>query len=109
MLAKLSPGEAASEVNASMARLQTELAAPVIAMSYPVGGHNAFDDGVVEAVRNAGFGIACSYISGTSRARPESRYALRRLPIERHMDQAWFEAVLALPEVFLHPARELLD
>lgn len=107
MLAKLSTADMAKEVHDSKHRLESELGAPVQALSYPVGGMNAFNATVTETVRAAGFGLACSYIAGTSIVRPESRYSLRRLPVERDMDLAWFEAVVALPELFSYPSRRL--
>ena len=103
MLARLPRAEMAEELEASARRLAAELARPAPVLAYPVGGHDAFDDGVADAARAAGFKLACSYISGTSRADEGSRFRLRRIPVERSVDRPWFEAVLALPELFLHP------
>lgn len=107
MLAKLPASEMSAEVHGSKLRLEEELGAGAYALSYPVGGLNAFNAAVVDTVRDAGFGLACSYIAGTSVPRADTRYALRRLPVERDMDMAWFEAVVACPEVFSYPARML--
>lgn len=105
MLAKLPVDRLATEVNESKAMIERELGVPAQAMSYPVGGADAFDAGVIAAVRSAGFRLACSYIAGTSALRSESCHALRRLPVERDMDSAWFEAMLTLPEVFGYTSR----
>ncbi len=105
MLAKLPADRLAAEVNESKAALERELGVPAQVLSYPVGGADAFDPGVVSSVRAAGFRLGCSYIAGTSVLRPESCYELRRLPVERDMDLAWFEAMLTLPEVFGYTSR----
>ncbi|MEO8010541.1 MAG: polysaccharide deacetylase family protein, partial [Dokdonella sp.] len=64
MLAKLSGEEMAEEIHASKRTLDRELGAPVEVISYPVGGHHAYNAEVIAAVRNAGFKLGCSYISG---------------------------------------------
>ena len=105
MLAKLPEADMREEVTGSLAALRRELRVAPQVISYPVGGADAFDDKVMEAVRDAGFALGCSYIVGTSLLSQRSRYALRRLPVERDMDLGWFEAMLALPEVFSYGSR----
>lgn len=105
MLAKLPAARMREEVFASKARLEAELAAPADVISYPVGGHDAYDAAVVAAVREAGYRVACSYVAGAQPLPPQERYGLRRIPVERHMDAAWFEGMLALPEVFCYRTR----
>ena len=105
MLAKLPASLMKAELVESRRRTEAELGTPARVLSYPVGGHDAFDADVVAAARAAGYEMACTYIAGTSRPDPASRFELRRLPIERRMDQAWFEAVLAWPGLFMHRSR----
>jgi len=105
MLAKLPPARMREEVFASRARLQAELGAPADVISYPVGGHDAYDAAVVAAVRDAGYRVACSYVAGAQPVPPRDRYGLKRIPVERHMDAAWFEGMLALPELFCYRTR----
>lgn len=105
MLAKLPASLMRAELVESRRRMQAELGVPARVLSYPVGGHDAFDDEVIAAARAAGYEMACTYIAGTSRPDLRSRFALRRLPVERCMDQAWFEAVLAWPGLFVHRSR----
>ena len=100
MLAKLSIDDLGHELQGSKATLDRELGTPAQVLAYPVGGPDAFDARVIETAREAGYRMACSYISGTNQHLPQSRYALRRLPVERDMDAAWFESMVALPEVF---------
>lgn len=105
MLAKLPAAQMAEEICESKATLDRELGISADVLSYPVGGPDAFDAQVVEIARMAGFRMACSYIAGTSTVRPESRYSMRRLPVERSMDMPWFEAMVSVPEVFGYPSR----
>lgn len=103
MLAKLPREHMERELQVSARRLHAELGRPAPALAYPVGGPDAYDDAVIEAARKAGYQVACSYVAGTSPLDGRSRYALRRIPVERSVDRRWFEAMLALPELFLHP------
>ena len=105
MLAKLPPARMAEEVRGSMATLRRELGDAERVLSYPVGGWDAFDDAVIDEVSQAGFVMACSYLSGTSRLSRDSHFALRRLHVERRTGRAAFRAMLAVPEVFGHPSR----
>jgi peptidoglycan/xylan/chitin deacetylase (PgdA/CDA1 family) len=104
MLAKLAPAQMIAEVEQAKARLDAELGPGIDALSYPVGGPDAFDASVILAARRAGFAIAFSYIAGTNAWARLQRHALRRLPVERHVDQRWFAAIAAVPELFGHPS-----
>ena len=106
MLAKLSPQAMRDEVAGSKREIETALGAEVTAMSYPVGGRDAYNDAVMGAAREAGYRIACSYLAGSERLRPEARFQMRRLPVERHVDAEWFEGMLSLPELFCHRSRD---
>jgi peptidoglycan/xylan/chitin deacetylase (PgdA/CDA1 family) len=105
ILAKLPHERMVAEVRESKATLDRELGVPVKALSYPVGGFGAFDQATETAVREAGFRMACSYISGAGKVNRDTLYALPRLSVERQMDQAWFEAMLAWPEIFAYASR----
>lgn len=105
MLAKLPRERMLAEVGDSKAALERELGAPVSVLSYPVGGADAFDQATTDAVRAAGYRLACSYVAGAGTIAPSTLYALPRLPVERQMDRAWFEAMMAMPEVFCYASR----
>lgn len=104
MLAKLSDEELHDEIAQSQARLTTELGTPAIAMSYPVGGPDAYDDRVVSVATENGFRIGFSYVNGSNPWPPQDRYRLLRTAVERGIDDPWFQGILALPEVFAHPS-----
>ena len=107
MLTKLPRAEMARELEASAIKLAAELGHRALAIAYPVGGPSAFDDGVIEAARASGFKVGCSYIAGASPADERNRFELRRIPVEMAIDRHWFEAMLVLPELFLHPTPPL--
>lgn len=105
MLAKLPDDALRAEVAECQARLEAELGAPPIAFSYPVGGPDAYDRRVMDAVRDRGFLIGFSYVSGVSAPHAGIRYEFLRTGIEANVDTPWFEGMLALPEMFAHPSR----
>ncbi len=105
MLAKLSPAAMVAEVRDSKQAIERELGVPARVISYPVGGPDAFNDETVGAVRAAGFQLGCSYVAGVGRLNPRTRFALPRLPVERHMDMPWFQAMMAMPELFTYASR----
>lgn len=102
MLAKLPDEALAAEVAECQARLTAELGTPAIALSYPVGGPDAYDARVIEAVRAQGFRVAFSYVSGVSTPDQDNRYHLLRVPVEADVDERWFQGIVAAPEVFSH-------
>lgn len=105
MLAKLPDAELREEIFGSKSAIDQALGADIGVLSYPVGGPDAFDGRVVAAAREAGYRMACSYIAGAESLRAATRFEMRRLPIERGMGRDWFDAVLALPEVFGYRSR----
>lgn len=105
MLAKLPDAELRDELAECQARLTAELGAPAIAISYPVGGPDAYDARVVEAARAQGFELGFSYVSGVSVPRAGNRYELLRTAVETGIDLTWFKGILAMPELFSHPSK----
>ena len=105
MLAKMPREAMRIELEASRAAIAREIGVAPIAVSYPVGGVDAYDAAVLDAARAAGYGVGCSYIAGAQSLRCRARHEWRRIPVERTMDAAWFEAMLSLPEVFCYRTR----
>ena len=106
MLAKLPQQEMRMEVEESKKAIERELGVAAEVISYPVGGHDAYGDAVIDAVRSSGYRLGCSYIAGTSPVPDQPEFELRRLPVERHMDLAWFASLLGIPEAFAYPSRQ---
>lgn len=110
MLAKLPQAQMREEVFGSARRIAEELGTAPQVISYPVGGHDAYDAATLAAVREAGYRLGCSYLAGAqpvaaARAAGDARFGLRRVPVERDTDAAWFESMLALPELFCYRSR----
>ncbi|WDS36902.1 polysaccharide deacetylase family protein [Pseudoxanthomonas sp.] len=105
ILAKLAPAAMIAEVHDSMRTLRRELGAPVDVMSYPVGGPDSYNAQVIDAARQAGFRMACNYVTGVNRLPTAAYFELQRLSVESEMDLDWFAAMTALPEVFAHRKR----
>lgn len=102
MLAKLPDDALLAEIAECQARLTAELGAPAVAVSYPVGGPDAYDARVIDAVRAQGFRVGFSYVSGVSRPDDRNRYRLLRVPVEADVDERWFRGIVAAPELFSH-------
>ncbi|WP_109125844.1 polysaccharide deacetylase family protein [Dyella sp. C11] len=107
MLSKLPREELEREVFDSRNALLRELGPMPLLMSYPVGSNRAFDKQVIEVTRDAGFDLACSYISGTNLQPANNRYSLYRIAVERYYGKAWFAALLTMPGIigYQTPAR----
>ncbi len=105
MLAKITSAAMREELVASKRAIERELGGEAQVISYPFGGSDAYDAAVIAAVRGAGYRLGCNYHAGAERMRPESRYDLRRIPVEREVGRDWFEGMLALPEVFCYRSR----
>ena len=105
MLAKLDDQVLLDELVGSRAALLAHIDAPADSLAYPVGGRDAFDGRVIEAALRSGFRFGCSYIEGVDTPTTENMMALRRIPVERDMDLAWFEALLAIPEMFSYATK----
>ncbi len=109
ILAKLLPAEMVAEVRESKQSLERELGVPADVISYPVGGPDAYDERVIAAAKEAGYRMACNYLTGVNRLPSMPYHALRRLNVEREMAVAWFAAMTALPEVFAYQKRQRIS
>jgi peptidoglycan/xylan/chitin deacetylase (PgdA/CDA1 family) len=105
MLAKMPRDAMRAELETSREAIAREIGVAPVAVSYPVGGVDAYDDAVLDAARAAGYAVGCSYLAGAQSMRCGTRHDWRRIPVERAMDVAWFEGVLSLPEVFCYRTR----
>jgi peptidoglycan/xylan/chitin deacetylase (PgdA/CDA1 family) len=109
ILAKLLPVEMVAEIRESKQSLERELGVTADVISYPVGGPDAYDERVIAAAKEAGYRMACNYLTGVNRLPSMPHHALRRLHVEREMDLAWFAAMTALPEVFAYQKRQRIS
>jgi len=100
VLSMLEPERLRGELRDSKQRIEQVLGQRVEVIAYPVGGRDAFSPEVQSAVRDAGYRLGVSYVPGTERPPQWDPFALRRIHVERYVDAAWFEAMLAAPRFF---------
>lgn len=100
VLSKVPTDELDYELAGSKRRIEQEIGKPIEVIAYPVGGEEAFDGRVRQAVSRAGYKLGVSYIPGVDRPDSWDPYALRRLHVERYLDMSYFRAMLAAPDLF---------
>lgn len=99
VLTRLDDGALAEELAASRQTIEAELGQRVIAIAYPDGGLDAFDDRVIAATVRAGYQFGVSYVSGVNEEGFDP-YRLKRLHVERYTSRAYFRCLLAAPRLF---------
>lgn len=99
ILANLTQNRLSDELTESKVHLEREIERAVEVIAYPVGGKFAFNSAVVDAVRNAGYRIATSYIPGINGLQNLELFSLRRLRVERYTTRDDFKGMLVLPEL----------
>jgi len=71
-----------------------------LAIAYPAGDKQNFNDQVRAISESSGYSIAASYVSGVNPVDAMERYSLSRLHIESYTGKNEFAAMLELPVVF---------
>lgn len=97
VLARVNRNELKNEIEESKRIIENQIRKPVLVFSYPDGGEDAVNEAVLDAVRNAGYQLATSYISGSNRVLGVGEFMLRRIHVERYTDRSRFVAALILP------------
>ncbi|KZY30169.1 hypothetical protein A3752_05145 [Oleiphilus sp. HI0081] len=69
-------------------------------LAYPVGGVGAFNQDVMDAAKEAGFKVACSYLSGVVSSIDQGIYELKRLHVDSTVTLSWFKGLLTCPRYF---------
>jgi peptidoglycan/xylan/chitin deacetylase (PgdA/CDA1 family) len=100
ILSQLGEEELRHELEESRRTIERHLGSSVQALSYPVGGSSAFSGRERRAAREAGYTLAVSYMHGINRIARLDKYGLRRLHVERYMEDSWFAAMMIMPGSF---------
>lgn len=100
VLSMLDPPDLDFELRASKASIEAVVGNPCQTIAYPVGGAEAFNARVQQAVQSAGYRLGLSYVSGADAPTDWDPFALRRLHVERYTGTHRFRAMLAAPSMF---------
>jgi peptidoglycan/xylan/chitin deacetylase (PgdA/CDA1 family) len=100
VLSMLDPPDLDFELRASKASIEAATGNPCQTIAYPVGGREAFNPRVQQAVQAAGYRLGLSYVSGVDVPADWDPFALRRLHVERYTGTNRFRAMLAAPALF---------
>lgn len=100
ILANLAPDAQDHEIGTSKCRIEEELGEPVVAMSYPVGGPDAFNTITRRAMHRHGLRFGFSYYGGYNRLSDFDPLDIRRVAVETDVSGSAFRSVAALPQVF---------
>lgn len=99
VLSNLSDEEMRRELLNSKDKIEYEIGRKCKTFAYPVGGVNSFNEKVIEATKQAGYQMACSYLSGVVYPNEHTNYLLRRLHIDSSVDLNWFKGLMYCPEL----------
>lgn len=105
VLATLHPARQREEIETSVRRLRTELAAPVDTFAYPVGSRGSFDGHTTGVLADLGIRRAFSFCGGVNRSGRTERYDVRRAGVFRDHSPSVVRAMAAIPALLASPRR----
>jgi len=82
ILANLTQKEIIFELTHSKMLIEENLNYKVIALSYPVGSQNSYDETVIKTLKDTGYDIAFNFQPGVNVNLEKNRYDLRRFSVE---------------------------
>lgn len=105
ILATLHPDRQRTEIETSVRRLRTELAAPVDTFAYPVGSRASFTAATRAVLADLGIRRAFSFCGGINRPHRTDRYDVLRAGVFGTHSPTVVRAMAALPAVLASPRR----
>lgn len=96
-LTRLADTDLTHEIQESKNVLENYLQQPIDSIAYPIGTQSAFDSRVISAVREQGFKLGVTYVSGANPVNNICRFELRRHGIGLGMTLSYFRALTSLP------------
>lgn len=100
ILSSLEREQKIDELVGSKEAIEREIGKECIAVAYPVGGSDEYDQETVEVASRAGYRFGLTYIAGASNLNNTNLFELQRLHVERYTSRARFEAMMAMPTLF---------
>ena len=101
ILSHLSDSEIRMELTVSKQVIERRTGRPVEVIAYPVGGAFAFDERVRVMTEQAGYRLGVSFVPGVNNVGTLEKFALKRIPVARHVDEPLYISALSFPELFL--------
>ena len=100
ILSRLNNEELVIELTKSKKIIEEKLDIIVNSIAYPTGMADSISDGVVYHAQHIGYKIGYSYIHGNNRISSFNVFSMKRLHIESHISNAFFNSMLNFPEIF---------
>ncbi len=100
ILSNLTEKELIEEIHESKYVIEKMCNRSVSAIAYPVGMSFAYNDNILQQVRNAEYMFGASYIAGTNYFKNMNFHDLKRIHVECYTTKAMFKAMLSFPELF---------
>lgn len=100
VLGRASASEQLEEIGGCKQMIEKHLGARMRYFSYPVGGHDAFNEVTRSCLKALGVAYAFNYGGGIQRFDDWDRYNIPRVPVETSYSRAVFEAICTVPKVF---------
>ena len=100
IFSRLEDNELQMELLESKAVIESRIGKSCDVLAYPVGGKSVCTDKVVRYAQEAGYRLGVSYISGTNLIDTVDHFMMRRLHVERDINNDLFASMLSMPSVF---------
>jgi len=99
-LSRVSAGDLVHELGESKQLIEARTDTRVDVIAYPNGQQRDYTEEVKEAVRQAGYSLALSYVDGINPISGFDRYAMKRLHVSPRHDFSVFRMALSWPGIF---------
>lgn len=101
ILSHLDENAQRDELIQSKAEIEKQIDIKVTSLAYPVGGASSFNQISERLAQETGYNLAFSYISGiTTSANIQTRYQLRRIPIDNNASRSHLKRLIIKTLVF---------
>jgi len=100
VLSTLKNDELRNEITGSKEMLENKLDQKISTIAYPVGMSFAYNDCVIQEVKNAKYKFGVSYVPGNNYFKSLNRFELKRIHVERYTSNSMFKSMLSWPELF---------
>ncbi len=100
ILTNLNDDELEYELRQSKKVLESKLGATIDTFAYPNGGITDISHKIDDMLERLGYKVSFSYLPGTNPLPIKSKYRLKRIHVEHHINKSYFNWLLCFPGVF---------